>query len=134
MTSPSYDIAFLIDKAGIAKLGVDLFATKEIPPKPDKLVMVINSGTYDEPSAHLTYRFPMIQVVVRSAAGEFRDGTERIYAIDNLLHGITDLIVNNNRYVYIYRNTEPMDLDYDETMRPFIGANYRANMTMGFVS
>lgn len=133
MSSPSFDIAQLIHDKGIAELGKDLFATREIPPKPDKLTMVINSGTYDEPSANLIYRYPMVQVVARGAAGEFSECTDRIYEIDIMLHGLTGVIVNGNRYVYIYRNTEPMDLDYDETMRPFIGANYRMNMTYGYL-
>ena len=130
-TSPAYDIAKIISDHELGVLGVDLFATKEVPPKPDKLIMVMNTGAYEEPSARLTYRYPMVQVVARGAAGNFSECTDRIYKIDAVLHGITSLVVNDNSYVYIYRVMEPIDLDYDEIMRPFIGANYRVNMSRG---
>ena len=130
-TSPSFDIAGILERLEFGKLGIDLFATKEIPAKPDKITFIMNTGTYEDPSVNLTYRYPMVQVVARGAAGEFGECTNRMYVVDEMLHGLNDVYINENRYVYIYRITEPVDLDYDDTMRPFIGANYRLNMVRG---
>jgi hypothetical protein len=132
-SSPAFDIAEMLSQQGLGKLGVDLFATKEIPPKPDKIIFVMNTGTYEEPSVNLTYRYPMVQVIARGAAGEFKECTDRIYRADAMLHGLTDVYLNDNRYVFIYRVTEPVDLDYDDSMRPFLGANYRTNMARGHI-
>lgn len=125
---PAYDIACYLDSEGIGILGKDIFANLNPPPKPDSLLMISNSGTYESASPNLNYKYPTIQIVSRGSIGKRGECVDRLLRVDKAIHGLTNTKINSSLYVYIFCNSEPVDLAFDETRRPYLGANYRINV------
>jgi len=124
MSNPSLDIATILEEDGYGMIGKDIYATFDIPPKPDLIALVTTTGATEPDMARIDYSFPIIQVVVRGSLGGYLACSEKMYEIKDHLHGITSRQVNGMRYVYIYVSSPPIDLELDDNRRPKMAATF----------
>ena len=123
--SPSHDIAIFLSENGFGELGYDLFADTEAPNKPNSIIAVEVYGTYAPASASMSYKQPTVQVLARDALGNGTACSDKIYAIDELLHGLEGLVVGDTRYAFILNTNDPVRLRGDKNKRPVWVVNYR---------
>jgi hypothetical protein len=125
MSNPSFDIASILEGNKIGTIGKDIFATKDVPPKPDLLTFVSTTGATGPDVTHIDYSFPVVQVVVRGATGGFLVCSNRMYAINKLLHGLNGIVVNGTRYTYIFNSFGPIELELDDNRRPSMATTFK---------
>lgn len=125
MKDPAYDIATMLVQKKMGVLGEDLFATGDVPPKPDFLTFLNVTGSAAPDDARYAFSYAIVQIVVRGNIGGYVQCMEKMYSIHNYVHGITNRTVNDTRYAFIYNVSGPINLEMDETMRPLMAATYR---------
>lgn len=126
ISNPAIDVATILENNGIGEIGKDIFVTSDVPSKPDFIVFITTTGVSEPESPQIPYSFPTIQVITRGNIGKYVECSDKMYEINALLHGMTDVIVNSMRYVYIYNAFGPLDMGLDDTRRPMIATNFNA--------
>lgn len=131
MGDPAIDIAKLIDDAGLATFGTDLFVSRFSTDGGDEQVMVWDTGG-DIPMTTLdkeVIRMPSVGVQVR---GE-EEGYEAAYALAEQiyeeLHGQSEVTVNGSRYLIIMASSDIMFIGRDKSERPLFSLNFNTKRT-----
>ena len=114
------DIAQLLQSGGIGTLGVDLFLG-QLPDSPDNCVAVFEYAG-SPPDLHWDGEYPGVQVLVRNKS--YEAGRAKIEAAKNVLHGVSETIVNNHRYLLIRANQSPFFLERDASNRAVFACNF----------
>jgi len=123
------DIAGILQNFGAGTIGVDIFAGLDQPSSPSDIIFVVNTGTYQPNVANLDYSYPSCQVTIRSDKGSRSACDDRTEEVINILHGLTNYSINENRYVQIFQNSGPISLLEDGTMRPKNIVNFNSMRT-----
>lgn len=129
MESTAYDITLLIENESVLGLvrGANLFAAV-MPDQPDDAVQV--SDTFGRaPEANYVYDRPGFQVLIRSGRNNYRAGYQTGESIKRLLHGLTNVEVDDTRYVMILADGDFMYVGQDETGRHLLSINFTAHRT-----
>lgn len=129
MMNTARDLAIVLERANVGTIGTDIFATPDIPPKPDEIIYLTITGTETATSVNLDYSYPKVQVVVRGAAGGLLSVWERIGQVHAALHGKVGVVVEARRYVLIDNASGPNDLGFDDTMRVMAGETFKSIVT-----
>lgn len=126
MSTVSEEILTYLDSLDLGVLGEDLFALEDVPPKPDRMIMVSRTGTWDANYPSLTLTSPTIQVIIRGGKGELQWCEKKAELIDFYLHRVANKQIVDARYAYINNLSGPSFIGLDETMRPSYSVNYTA--------
>ena len=128
MTSPSYEIAEVLENASIgtrgASSGWGIFVNKE-PTKPDTCVTI-----YDTPSRPASPKFsrdfPGFQIRVRAAQGGESAAHTKMAAIRTELLGKPKFTLNSVVYVGVWQTIDLVNLGYDDSNRLLLATTWRA--------
>jgi len=122
----SNDVVDIIADVGIASAGRDLFVAPPMPDKPDNCISVWDTGSFREPDPNLLdYRYPTIQVRVRSGKRQRQQAVARAQQVRDLLHNWRG-IVGDSRYLYIRVTSEPSAIGSDDLGRLLFSLNFAA--------
>lgn len=120
------DVADYLQQQGIGTRGTDLFVGR-MPDEPDAAVVLIDTGG-GEPSLIDNIDTPSWQVRVRAAA--YPDAVAKAYAINDLLHGITEsdlgAVGATSHFHLVWAIQSPVSLGQDDKQRSEFSQNFRA--------
>jgi len=77
----------------------------------------------EPPDLHSNTEYPGLQVLVRNKS--YEAGRTKIEQVRTILHGVTETIINNERYLLIRANQSPAFLQRDENNRAVFVCNFR---------
>ena len=123
------DVAGILQNYGVGTIGVDIFAGLDQPSLPPDAIFVVNTGTYQPSSPNLDYSYPSCQITIRSEKGYRQACDDRTKEVYDVLHGLTNYSINENRYVQIFQSSGPISVLEDGTMRPKNLVNFNAMRT-----
>lgn len=131
MSTLTKELANLLSENGFGVVGENIYASEDVPPKPDSMVIIRNTGTIavDGPNVLLQLESPSIQIVVRAGRGEGQECEGKAFDIKNFLERIASYTIEDSRFVYINHMSGPVDIGVDETMRPRYSTNFYALRT-----
>lgn len=124
MSTVTHEIALLLEEDGFGAIGETIFVDQDQPPKPDRIIQVVNSGTISSNFPSITLSYPAIQIIVRGGRGEHQLCEQSIEDITLSIHQIANRTVLESRYVYINQLSGPISLGMDITMRPSYSVNF----------
>jgi len=129
MSTPSAYIASVLESNSFGVIGTDIFATTDLPYKPDAMVIILDPPGFSRDVPNLRYTMCRIQINVRGTEGGAQDAFDRAEKINYFLqywHGH----VWNTRFVYINNvSGSPAYIGLDEGMRPIFSLNFEAMKT-----
>jgi len=129
MVNAARDLAIILERGNVGTIGTNIFATPDIPPKPDEIIYLTVTGSDEASSVNLDYSYPKVQVIVRGEAGGLLSVWDRVAQVHNVLHGKVGVVVETRRYVLIDNANGPEDLGFDDTMRVMAGETFKTMMT-----
>ena len=118
MSTLTKDILTILSDAGFGVVGVDLFATQDVPPEPDTVFNVRVSGSYQPYSYTTNTEYPLVKVVARTAKGEYQLCENNIAKVSKFLSSVGGYEVNDSKFISIDHLDGPNDEGLDVTMRP----------------
>ena len=120
------DCARILESFGAGIVGVDIFAGLDQPDKPNDAILLVATGSYQPMMPSLDYSFLTLQVTVRDSDGKKQSCDTRTEIVIDILHGLVNYTVGNNRYVQIFQSSGPISFLEDGTMRPKNIVNFNA--------
>lgn len=129
MMNTARDLAIILERANIGTIGTNIFATPDIPPKPDEIIYLTITGSEEASSVNLDYSYPKVQVIVRGSAGGLLSVWDRVGQVHDVLHGKVENVVETRRYVLIDNANGPVGLGFDDTMRVMAGETFKTIVT-----
>ena len=115
------DIAQILQNNGIGTLGADIFLG-QLPASPDNVVAVFEYAG-EPPDLHSNVEYPGLQVLARNKS--YDTGRQKIEQAKNILHGLTETVINGHRYLLIQAKQSPAFLERDENNRAVFVCNFR---------
>ncbi|SMB97778.1 hypothetical protein SAMN00808754_1941 [Thermanaeromonas toyohensis ToBE] len=115
------DIAAYLQANGVGTVGTDIFLG-QLPATPDNVAALFEYAG-EPPDLHSNVEYPGLQVLVRNK--NYAAGRQKIEQIRNVLHGLTETIVNGRRYLLIRARQSPEALPRDENGRAIFVCNFR---------
>lgn len=128
MTTPSYEIAQLLENAGIgtrgAATGWGIFVNRE-PTKPDSCVTIFDTpGRPADPK--FSRDFPGFQIRVRSSVGGEGAAHTKMGSIRTYLLGLPRTTIASVVYVGVWQVIDLVALGYDDSNRLLLATTWRA--------
>jgi hypothetical protein len=129
MNAPSEDVKDMLEAESSLGLtfATDLFVS-DTPDSPDECVVVFDTGGED-PAAQHTYEKPTVQIRVRGRKGDYLNAYALAGDVKNVLHGLTDEVLNGARYIGIWAVGDVLFLGQDDNKRPLLTINFRLHRT-----
>ena len=93
------------------------------PMRPDTTITITQFGGLP-PDPKFLLDYPSIQVRVRGDKGKYRDTRLKTKDIKDVLLGCVSQTVNDDRWVSVTMETDPVFLGYDENERPEFVLNF----------
>jgi hypothetical protein len=123
------EIANILQDNGFGTIGVDIFATNDVPDKPDKRTIIRRTTTSRPDLPNIDLQYPVIQLIFRDSRGKgifCENFAEDVAAYMKTIYNYTIL---DAKYIYINLLNGPNDLGLDEVMRPSFSLNLDCNRT-----
>lgn len=124
MTAPSVNIAGLLNTAGIATSGSDLF----VGSIPDEIrgfaILILDSGG-PAPVAKYTRDYKDIQIIVRGDIGGYLAAWSKAEEIKDFLLAKDPLTIVDEVYASFLMRSDITFTGYDPSKRPMISLNFR---------
>lgn len=124
MTAPSIDIAGLLNTAGIATSGVDMFVAS-IPDTVNGFAVQLNDSGGPNPIPVYTRDFKDLQILVRGNIGGYEAAWDKAEEIKNFLLGKEDTTIGSNIYMSFLMRSDITYIGLDENKHPKISLNFR---------
>ncbi len=105
-----------------ATTGWGIFIGKE-PMRPDTSITITQFGGLP-PDPKFLLDYPAIQVLVRGAKGDYKNARLKTKDIKDVLLGCDSQDVNDDRWVSVTMESEPVFIGYDENERPGFVLNF----------
>lgn len=118
MSSLTKDILTLLSDNGFGIIGVDLFATHNVPPKPSTVFNIRLAGSAQPYSYATKTEYPLVKVVARTDRGEYQLCEDNIDRVSKFLSSVGKIDVNDSRFISIDHLDGPNDEGLDTNMRP----------------
>lgn len=118
MSTLTFDIATILQDNGFGTIGMDIFVSQDVPPKPDEVLNITSIGNFSPSFPTLNLEYPLVQVIARGSKGGQQACEERISNVNRFLNRISDYYVNESKFIFINHQSGPSDLGLDVTMRP----------------
>jgi len=115
------DIGGILQANGIGVLGTDIFLG-QLPASPDNVVAIFEYAG-EPPDLHWPGEYPGLQILVRNKS--YDAGRQKIEQAKNVLHGLTETVINLHRYLLVRANQSPAFLQRDENNRAIFVCNFR---------
>lgn len=115
------DIATYLQANGVGTIGTDIFLG-QLPANPDNVTAIFEYAG-EPPDLHWNGEYPGLQVLVRNKS--YEAGRQKIEQAKNILHGVSETVINNHRYLLIRANQSPAFLQRDENNRTIFACNFR---------
>lgn len=113
------DIGQYLQQQNIGLLGTDIFLSQL--PDLDNCIALFEYGG-EAPELHSNIEKPRLQVMVRNV--DYQTGRTTIEQMKNILHGLSEQIINGKRYLLIKALQSPEFLGYDENNRAEFVCNF----------
>lgn len=123
------DIKDYLVSNGIGVFGTDIFIGT-LPPSPDDCIALFEYAG-EPPDLHWDGEYPGLQVMARGA--KYPTARAKIEQVKNLLHGVTEEVINGTRYLLIHARHSPETLGKDENGRQLFVVNFRIIKEVGYV-
>ncbi|QCX32456.1 hypothetical protein FDN13_01380 [Caloramator sp. E03] len=114
------DIGQYLEEQNIGRLGTDIFLSL-LPEDIDNCIALFEYGG-EAPELHSNIEKPRLQAMVRNV--DYQTGRMTIEQIKNILHGLSEQIINGKRYLLIMALQCPEFLGYDENNRSEFVCNF----------
>jgi len=124
MTSPSVGIASILNDAGIAVSGTNMFVGDLPDTAPDFAIMLLDSGG-PAPVPTLTRDYKDIQIIVRSNIEGYPAGWTMAESIKNKLLGLDPTTIGTDIFESFLMRSDITFLGYDANRRPKFSLNFR---------
>lgn len=112
-----------IDPTPFGEIGVDIFTGYDVPPKPDNMIIIVDTGSWQPDNPSLQYTNPSIQITVRGAKGTRQAVGEKAFKINDFLQNWWG-VEGDIRFVYINNRSGPQTMPPDDRMRPIFVINF----------
>lgn len=123
MSSPAYNVATLLNTAGIGVSGTTLHVGKDPGGK------TLTISLYDTPGASpnplFARDFPGLQILVNGPAGDYSTGWNKAEQIKNYLLGITKQTIGTDIYFGFNMKSDITHIGYTVENRPIFSMNFR---------
>lgn len=116
------DIADYLDTLGVGVVGTNIF-TDQMPETGGVTVMSISVSRGEETDKLVNIEFPNLQIRTRALDAE--EAKQFLYLATNALHGIGDITIGADRYLYIATTMPPQYMGLDGNNRFHYVANFR---------
>ena len=126
MNAPAEDIKDILEQSSVG-LSYGVYAFKE-PESPDACITVLD-GPGADPVPNYTYEYPSVQVRVRGNKGDYRGAYAQMRLVVGALHGLAGETWNGTKYVQILQQGDIIPLEYDDSNRPVLVANFAIHRT-----
>jgi len=124
MSSPSVDIAGLLNAAGIATTGTDMFVGY-IPDTITGFAIQLNDFGGPSPMPTRTRDWKDVQIIVRGDINGYAAAWSKAEAIKNYLLGKADTTVGTNIYANFQMRSDITYTGLDPNLHPLISLNFR---------
>jgi hypothetical protein len=115
------DIKDYLEQNSIGTFGADLFIG-QLPPSPDDCIALFEYAG-EPPDLHWNGEYPGLQVMARGKS--YPATRAKIESVKNILHGVTEKVINGTRYLLIQARQSPATLGRDENGRQLFVVNFR---------
>ncbi|TCS80377.1 minor capsid protein [Tepidibacillus fermentans] len=122
------DIALYLQQKGIGTIGTDIFKG-QLPATPDNAIALFEYAGEPQDLTDANLEYPGLQVLVRNKS--YSAGRQKIEQVRNTLHGLTETVINNVRYLLIQAKQSPEALPRDESDRAIFVVNFRIIKEVG---
>ena len=131
MSTLTEEIATYLEDNGFGEVGVDIFVMPDAPPKPDRMIMVTRTGSWDPDARRVQRRglpltSPTFQVIVRGGRGDGNWCENEAERINNFLGLVANTRMIGSEYIFINHLSGPSMIGMDEVMRPIASINFAA--------
>ena len=131
MGSPAYDIALILQDAGVGIIGTDLFIGKQ-PDAPDASLTVFDVGG-TSPNPIWARDEPEFSILSRGSSDDYNGGWDKAKEIKDALLGLSDQTIGDAIYALFYLRTDTTFISYDSDNRPTFSQNWRCNVDFNTV-
>ncbi|MGB9613900.1 MAG: minor capsid protein [Fervidobacterium sp.] len=121
------EIGQFLQAKGIGTLGINIFLG-QLPAKPDDIIAIFEYAG-EPPDLHWQGEYPRVQVMVRNIS--YEKGREKIEEVKNILHGLSEKILDNKRYLLIQALQSPFFMQRDENSRAIFVCNFKTIKEVG---
>jgi hypothetical protein len=121
------DIATYLQSQGVGAVGTDLF-NGSLPDEPDNCVALFEYAG-SPPDLHWNGEYPGLQVRVRNTS--YPAARAKIETVITKLHGLTETMLSDTRYLLIRANQSPESLGQDASNRVELVVNFSIIKTRG---
>ncbi len=111
----------LATHVGVSGWAIEVGA---MPATPDKVIMISDTGGWDDPNPRYLLDFPTCQVMVRGEANGYLDTFREAKAVKDNLLGVPSQDINNDRLVSITMRSDAGFIGRDEKQRPLFSINF----------
>lgn len=132
VNSPAFDMATILDRAGIGTIGVDLFVGVE-PETPDKCITVYDTGGFS-PNPKFLRDEPTVQFKSRGLPADGKTPADLLQSIRNVLLNSVNKTVGDSLYIQYREFGGIIDLGADEKNRVMYVTNFRLVRTLSIIT
>lgn len=123
MTSPSKDVAQLLNDEGIAVLNQNLFIGR-MPPDTENVILVLDEGGVGIQNPVWKRDNLSISIYVRGLQNDYEQGYNLAYSVKNCLNGHDTVTINGSDYIRFVINGDIVWVGFDENNRPRFSMNW----------
>lgn len=124
MTAPSVGIASILNTAGIATTGVNMFVGDLPDTAPNFSILLLDTGG-PAPVSRYTRDYRDLQIIVRSDIQGYAAGYSKAEEIKNKLLGLDPETIGTDIFASFLMRTDITFIGYDENRRPKFSLNFR---------
>lgn len=96
-----------------------------MPPSPDKIIMITDTGGIEPPNPRFLLDFPTLQIMVRGVVSGYILAWSEAKAVKDILLGVTSQTVNGDRWVAVNIDGDLAFIGRDDNDRPLFTINFR---------
>lgn len=122
------DIALYLQQQGVGVVGTDIFKG-QLPASPDDCIALFEYAGEPQDLTDANLEYPGLQVLVRNKS--YPAGRQKIEQAVRVLHGVSEQVINNVRYLLIQARQSPFLLERDENGRAVFVVNFRIIKEVG---
>ena len=132
INSPAFDIATILEDAGLGIRGINIFVGGE-PESPDNTITIYDTGGFP-PSPKYLRDNPSVQIKVRSAIDDRKIAADVLRSIRNVLLNSENRISGGSIYIQYHEFGGIIDLGVDKQGRFIMVSNYRLVRTLSITT
>lgn len=131
MNSPAFDVATLLQTAGVGTLGANIFIGKQ-PDTPNACITLFDVGG-PSPNPVWGRDSSEYSVLIRGDRNDYNGAHTKAIEVKNALLGLPNQVIGDAIYSLFYMRTDTTFISYDSEDRPTFSQNWRINVDWNVV-